>query len=109
MKKITHPADIGSRKAKPDLKPSDSSLLDLGSMYYIVWRDAFTETDEWHNADTLSTKDYLCATVGFLVEENTKKNYYTVASTKSADGEFYTCVINIPKSMVVTKKQIRLL
>lgn len=71
-------------------------------IYKIIWRDAFTEPDEWHSPADLKGRDYICHTVGFLVKNNKKSNYYTIAATKTKDG-YYCSIINIPKAMVISK------
>jgi hypothetical protein len=74
-------------------------------IYRIIWLDAYTETDEWHDSSSLDQEDYYCDTIGFLLEENNKKNYYSIASTLTVDG-FFSGIINIPKAMVVSMKKI---
>lgn len=74
-------------------------------IYHIVWMDAFSEVDEWHDKATIDSEDYLCQTVGYLISNTSKKNYYTVASTFTIDKHF-SCVIHIPKSMVILKKKV---
>jgi hypothetical protein len=76
-------------------------------VYKIVWRDAFSEMDEWHDTSTVDREDYLCETIGYLIADNGKKQYYTMASTITADG-FFCCVINIPKAMVISKQRINI-
>ena len=76
-------------------------------LYRIVWRDAFSEVDEWHQEGFLKGEDYLCETVGFLIEDNGRPNYYTIASTITND-EMFCSVMNIPKSMVVKKTLLRM-
>lgn len=85
---------------KEDLYPVCKSKI-----YHVVWRDAYSEMDEWHDYDSLEREDYLCETIGYLIEDNKKDNYFTIASTITRD-DFFCCVINIPKSMVVSKKRI---
>ena len=74
-------------------------------LYRIVWRDAFTHTDEWHDKDSLRQEDYLCETTGYLINDNKNKNYYTIASTITQEG-YYCSLINIPINMVVTKERL---
>lgn len=71
-------------------------------VYHIIWRDAFSEADEWHDESSLDCSDYICETIGFLIEDNKKPNYYTIASTVTNDNVF-CCVMNIPKAMVIKK------
>lgn len=87
-------------------KKISSSSLKKAKIYRIVWRDAFSEMDEWHDIDSIDDQDYICETVGFLIEDNSKKNYYTIASTITLD-DFFCCVINIPKAMVISKKRVQ--
>lgn len=77
-------------------------------IYHIVWRDAFSEVDEWHDIETVEDeiKEYLCETVGYLIENNGKNEYYTIASTMTQD-DFFCCILNIPKSMVISKKRVQ--
>jgi hypothetical protein len=75
------------------------------TMLRVVWRDAFSEVDEWHTNDSISKKDYICETVGFYVKNNKKPEYLTIASTISHDG-FFCSVINIPKDMIILKEDI---
>jgi hypothetical protein len=53
----------------------------------------------------MDTEDYICETIGYLIEPNPKKNYYTIASTLTCD-DHYCCLINIPKAMVISKQRI---
>lgn len=71
--------------------------------YRIVWRDAYTEPDEWHDETTITGQDYLCETTGYLV--SSKENYYTIASTLTQDN-YYCSLINIPKHMVLKKQRL---
>ena len=75
--------------------------------YYIRWRDAFTETDEWHSSSSMTDEDYVCETIGFLIEDNnSKKNYISIAGTVTVEG-MYASIINIPKAMIITKKLVK--
>lgn len=76
-------------------------------IYKIVWRDAFSDMDEWHDEDSIDDQDYICETIGYLIEDNSKPNYYTIASTLTKD-DYFCCIINIPKAMVITKSKISL-
>lgn len=76
-------------------------------IYKIVWRDAFSDMDEWHDEDSIENQDYICETIGYLIEDNSKPNYYTIASTITKD-EYFCCIINIPKAMVISKTRISL-
>jgi len=101
---------VSSTKRKPVIssKKSSSKLFSHNAkMYKIIWRDAFSEMDEWHDCESIDREDYLCETVGFLIENNGKNQYYTIASTMTQDN-FFCCVINIPKAMVISKKRINL-
>lgn len=100
MKKILHTTTV-PKKSSPPKKHQKFKI------YYIKWRDAFTEPDEWHDEDSLTEGDYICETVGFLLENNKKSNYYSIASTVTCDSTFCS-IINIPKSMIITKKLIEL-
>lgn len=100
MKKILHTTH--SVKKPPQTKKNQKYKI-----YYIKWRDAFTEPDEWHDEDSLTEGDYICETVGFLLENNKNSNYYSIASTVTCDSTFCS-IINIPKSMIITKKLIEL-
>lgn len=74
-------------------------------LYRIVWRDAYTQTDEWHDETSISQEDYLCETTGYLIPDNKNNNYYTIASTITQEG-YYCSLINIPKNMVVKKERL---
>lgn len=91
-------AGIGRKKIK------SISSLQKKKLYKIIWRDAFSE-DQWLESDSLEPIDYLCETIGFLIENNSRPHYYTIASTISHDG-YFCSVMNIPKSMVVSKIQL---
>lgn len=79
--------------------------LKNAEIYHFVWMDAFSEVDEWHDKSSIDSEDYLCQTVGYLIKNTSKKNYYTIASTFTIDKNF-SCVIHIPKSMVISKKKV---
>lgn len=122
MKKIIHNSaqttkktSSNSKKVSPTIKKKDLSvqksfrgtLTPKPKVYYIKWRDAFTETDEWHDSDSITDEDYTCETIGYLLEENKKSNYYSIAGTVTIEG-VYTSIINIPKAMVISKKCIKI-
>lgn len=94
---------IKSFTQKDKLKP----LIKNAPIYHIIWRDAFSETDEWHDCSSIEREDYLCHTVGYLISDNGKSNYYTIASTITLD-DYFCMVINIPKAMVISKEKISL-
>lgn len=75
-------------------------------IYHIVWRDAYSETDEWHDEDSIECGDYICETIGFLIEDNKKPEYYTIASTVTNENIF-CCIMNIPKAMVIKKTLLK--
>ncbi len=93
-------------KDKPSTKVAKSKpLIKNASVYHIIWRDAFSESDEWHDCSSIDRQDYICHTIGYLIEDNGKSNYYTIVSTITMD-DYFCMVINIPKSMVISKKRI---
>jgi len=94
--------------AVPNKKTNTTHVKHSYKMYKIVWRDAFSEVDEWLNEDSLESEEYICETIGYLIETNVKPNYYTIASTITIDG-YFCCVINIPKDMVISKKRITII
>jgi len=96
---------IASAPVRKKSKDISKTFTHKAKIYHIIWRDAFSEVDEWHDLESVDTKDYLCETVGYLIEENSKDNYYTIASTMTQD-DFFSCVINIPKAMVISKKRL---
>lgn len=96
---------IASAPARTNSKDLLKTFTHKAKIYHIIWRDAFSEVDEWHDIDSIRNKDYLCETVGYLIEDNAKDNYYTIASTITQD-DFFSCVINIPKAMVISKKRL---
>jgi hypothetical protein len=83
------------------------SLTKKLKLYHVIWRDAFTEEDIWHDAESIKSEDYICETVGFLIEDNNKPNYITIASTATHD-EYFCSVINIPKSMIIKKTALKI-
>ena len=103
------PSELPSKEL--EIAPKKSSIKSpvphKHKVYKIVWRDAFSEMDEWHDTSTVDREDYLCETIGYLIVNNGKKQYYTMASTITADG-FFCCVINIPKAMVISKQRINI-
>jgi hypothetical protein len=119
LKKVLHSSDPSPKKVTPVAKkPSldkvkkasltkDAPVTPPHKICYIKWRDAFTETDEWHDPESMTNYDYICETIGYLIEDNNKSNYYSIAGTLTIDG-MYASVINIPKSMIVSKKFIKL-
>jgi hypothetical protein len=96
---------IASAPRRSNKKDFSKTFTHKAKIYHIVWRDAYSEVDEWHDFDSVDTNDYLCETVGYLIENNGKDNYYTIASTMTQD-DFFSCVINIPKAMVISKKRL---
>lgn len=105
---------MSSKKAKNkkiithSIQPtSDNSHLNFHNKeaYRLIWMDAFSETDEWHDESTLDPENYYCHTIGFLIEDNKKERYYTIASSITADGHFCS-IMNIPKSMVISMEKI---
>lgn len=101
MKKIVYQGNLPSLSVQT--KNAETTVLK--SIYMIVWRDAFTAEDSWYHEDSYSVSDYLVETVGYLINSS-NPNYYAIASTVTPDGNFCS-VINIPKTMVVSKKKIK--
>jgi hypothetical protein len=97
---------ISKNKITPR-KKADSYSSSKKKIYRIVWRDAYSEVDEWHDESSLDTTDYLCETIGYLMENGKNSKYYTIASTVTIEG-YFCCLINIPKAMVVSKQKITL-
>lgn len=75
-------------------------------LYHIIWRDAFTEEDTWHDSDSIRSEEYICETVGFLLKDNNKPNYVTIASTVTHDN-YYCSIINIPKAMIIKQNILK--
>lgn len=75
-------------------------------IYRITWRDAFSE-ESWTDEESLEDIDYICETIGYMIENNSRLNYYTIASTITHDG-YFCSIMNIPKSMVISKTKITL-
>lgn len=107
MKKVVYKKASLKSKSTSKIDSTYPSTKNKKKIYRIVWRDAFTEVDIWHDPDTISDKDYLCETVGYLITESQNKHYYTIASTITSEG-FFCSIINIPKNMVVKKQLIRM-
>lgn len=105
MKKVVYKKGATKRPIKTIANKKEPSKINKRHIYRIVWRDAFSEPDEWHDSQTISTEEYLCETTGYLITESKNKNYYTIASTITCDDNFCS-LINIPKSMVVTKQKL---
>jgi hypothetical protein len=97
---------VSEKKVKSFIKKDKiKSLTKDAPVYHIIWRDAFSETDEWHDSSSIEREDYICHTVGYLISDNGKSNYYTIASTVTIDN-YFCMVINIPKAMVISKEKI---
>lgn len=90
---------------KSQKKDKVKALIKNAPLYHIVWRDAFSESDEWHDSSSIEKEDYVCHTVGYLITDNSKLNYYTIASTVTMDDHF-CMILNIPKAMVISKQRI---
>ena len=90
---------------KQQKKDKVKALIKNAPVYHIVWRDAFSESDEWHDSSSIEKEDYVCHTLGYLITDNSKLNYYTIASTVTIDDHF-CMVLNIPKAMVISKQRI---
>lgn len=88
-------------------KRADNYTSSKKKIYRIVWRDAYSEVDEWHDEDSIDGSDYLCETIGYLIENEKNSKYFTIASTVTIEG-YFCCLINIPKAMVVSKQKITL-
>jgi len=106
MKKILY-SSSPKKKSVQSKKPVQSKTITKRPIYHIIWRDAFSEIDEWHTTETLTDEEYICETIGYIISENSKKKYYTIASTITYEDSF-CAVINIPKSMVISKTKIDL-
>lgn len=98
---MTNKKTIPSKKKYPSISISQKRKL-----YKIIWRDAFSE-EQWTDEESLSDIDYLCETIGFLIENNSRSNYYTIASSITHDG-YFCSIMNISKSMVLSKTEIKL-
>jgi hypothetical protein len=82
------------------------SVTQKRKLYRIIWRDAFSEEDKWHDESTLETGDYICETIGFLIETPNRPDYITIASTITQDG-YFCSVINIPKAFIISKTRLQ--
>lgn len=105
MKKVLYDAKPKKNSVQTKKRNKKVCRVTKRPIYHIVWRDAFSEIDEWHTTESITDEDYICETVGYLIAENSKSNYYTVASTITAEDTF-CAIINIPKSMVIKKTKI---
>lgn len=106
MKKVVYTsASSRQSKSKKASKVSKPKVAKY-SAYRIVWRDAFSESDEWHDEESIDSGEYLVETIGYLVNSS-RKNYYTIAGSVTQDDHFCS-IINIPKDMVITKTQIKI-
>lgn len=106
MRRVIHPLNLPSTQSEVTRRTLD--VVNDYQVWYIKWRDAFTETDEWHSSDSVTTEEYTCETVGYLIQDNKKPNYYSIAGTVTAEG-LYASIINIPKAMVITRKLIKVI
>lgn len=106
MRRVIHPLNPPATQLNAARRTLDT--VNEHEIWYIKWRDAFTETDEWHSSETMTTEEYTCETVGYLVKDNKKPNYYSIAGTVTAEG-MYASIINIPKAMVITRKLIKVI
>jgi len=97
--------DSSSQSSKK--QPIKKTSFPNKNIYLIVWRDAYSEVDEWHDENSLDSQDYICHTIGYLIQGQKKSNYYTIASTNTCDG-YYCAIIHIPKSMIISKQKIEL-
>jgi len=95
------------KKKITPVKKSENLSFNKKKIYRIIWRDAYSEVDEWHDEDSIDGSDYLCETIGFLIENDKNSKYLTIASTVTIEG-YFCCLINIPKAMVVSKQKITL-
>jgi len=98
---MTNKKTIPSKRKYPSI-----SIAQKRKLYKIIWRDAFSE-EQWTDEESLTDIDYLCETIGFLIEDNSRPNYYTIASSITHDG-YFCSIMNIPKSMVLSKTEIKL-
>lgn len=90
-------------KKGPTQAPSQAQKRKL---YRVLWRDAFSEEDKWHDETTLESTEYICETIGFLIETNHRPEYMTIASTITQDG-YFCSIINIPKAWIVSKTRLQ--
>ena len=56
------PSEVVSKELQiaPKKCTIKSAVLHKHKVYKIVWRDAFSEMDEWHDTSTIDREDYLC-------------------------------------------------
>lgn len=104
LKKVIYTKDR-SKKSSPT-KTSSPKKIATNKIYYILWRDAFSEPDEWLDDSSIDDQDYLVETIGYLID-TPKKNYYTIAASITQDNNFCS-VINIPKNMIIRKTLIKI-
>lgn len=97
---------VPKNKVTP-VKKSENLNFNKKKIYRIIWRDAYSEVDEWHDESSIDSADYLCETIGYLIENKKSSKYYTIASTVTIEG-YFCCLINIPKAMVISKQKITL-
>ena len=73
-------------------------LVKNAPVYHILWRDAFSEADEWHDHSSIDTEDYLCHTIGYLIESNSQN-----------DQIFKTAMKKNNQNMIVSTQQSEIL
>lgn len=98
---MTNKKTIPTKKKYPSI-----GIVQKRKLYKIIWRDAFSE-EQWTYEECLESIDYLCETVGYMIENNSRPDYYTIASSITHDG-YFCSIMNIPKSMVLSKTEIKL-
>ncbi|RTL05271.1 hypothetical protein EKK58_08410 [Candidatus Dependentiae bacterium] len=72
---------------------------------YVVWNDAVSY-DSWTSLEDISAELAEIHTLGFIVSETPE--VLSVALNFDVDNESVSCMINIPKQWIVSRKSITL-
>jgi len=72
----------------------------------ITWGDAYSQ-DEWVDPKEAGTEDHILAqSLGFVVRETSKS--VTLCLNRFATNDSISCIMTIPKGMIVKRQKIKL-
>lgn len=71
---------------------------------YIEWNDAMS-CDNWTQTSEIKPELALIISVGILIAEN--KEVITIALNHDSTNSQHSCIMNIPKAWIKTKKVIK--
>ncbi len=78
----------------------------MGAWYVVTWHDAFSSVDtDWKKPHKIDTSPLTIVSAGRLVKQT--KKYVTLAQTFDTNSGKVSCLMSIPRGMMVKVRKVR--